>query len=136
MTTKGGGKLETVAQLYQDLDVEFKAELDASIASYCLFRLLRMPSSDTLPPLVEALLTNYARRPLAPAPAPLRERGARTCTGGYSGIVCTSGSGISVHFAGPGLTIIVIVQTTKTTVKNVSVPSGLLTRRRRKKLQS
>ncbi|KAL1535808.1 SNF2 domain-containing protein CLASSY 3-like [Salvia divinorum] len=59
MAVKGGGKLETIAQLYEGLDEDFKAELDASSDVSSLIRLLRVPKANILRPLLEALLGKY-----------------------------------------------------------------------------
>lgn len=54
-TTKGAGKLNTISQLYNDLDDVFKAELEGN----CLFKLLKLPSSQHLSPLLGVLLKFY-----------------------------------------------------------------------------
>ncbi|XP_057807501.1 SNF2 domain-containing protein CLASSY 4-like isoform X2 [Salvia miltiorrhiza] len=59
MAIRGCGKLETIAQLYEGLDEDFKAELEASSDASCLFRLLKVPKSNILKPLVETLLRKY-----------------------------------------------------------------------------
>lgn len=60
MAIYGGGKLFTIAHLFETLDESFKAELDASSDASSLISLLRVPKAFILRPLLRALLEHYS----------------------------------------------------------------------------